>query len=73
MEPWVSVTDMLSIGDNPDTMIWAYTDVAKAVRCINEGLSVSVADDATAIAALVELGVEPEQAERQVRWAHGQI
>jgi hypothetical protein len=73
MESWVSVTDRLSIGDDPSTLIHAEDDVERAYRCIQEGLSVSVADDATAVATLVALGVERDQAERQVRWAHGQI
>jgi hypothetical protein len=51
----------------------ATTDINQAVRLIRDGLCVAVPSDEAAVATLCELGVEQEQAERQVRWAHGQI
>jgi hypothetical protein len=70
---WTTVTPLLYIGDSPWAFIPAEDDVERAVRCIDECLSVSVNGSETAIAVLVTLGVDPEQAERQVGWANGQI
>jgi hypothetical protein len=72
MEPWVSVTDLLCIGTSPHAVI-ACEDADVAAGFIEDGLCVSVNDDETAIRTLENLGVEREQAERQVRWAHGQM
>jgi hypothetical protein len=69
---WTSVTDRLCIGPSPLAVLHD-CDVAQGARLICDGLCIAVADDATAVAVLVELGVEPDQAARQVRWSHGDV
>jgi hypothetical protein len=69
---WVSVTDLLCIGPAPRAVI-ATTDINQAFRLIRDGLCVAVPSDQAAVAVLMLLGVEQADAERRVRWAHGDL
>lgn len=70
---WVSVTDLLCIGRCPRAVVHCAADAGRAVRVITDGLCVSVNDSATAVAVLEGLGVDTNQAEKQVVWARGQF
>ena len=69
MKLWVSVTDRLSIGPDPRGL--AVDTAMEAVVLIEDGERVCVPDDATAFVVLIILGVEFDQAMRQIRWAQG--
>jgi hypothetical protein len=70
---WVSVTDLLCIGQCPRAAVHCGTDFHRATRLINDGICVSVNDSRTAVETLVGLPVTRERAKQQVGWAAGMV